>query len=299
LSKSPKISTSTPKYRNNFNIPAFIFTFSFSEVLSKIAREIVLAVRCGIEYTINIAFVKGVLTLFLQFFENFFPKAQQAEKKLDFFPRLRYNIRMIILGLDPGLATLGYGIIEKDEKGNCKALDCGVVVTPKEETLPVRLAMLEEGIAKILSKYKPNEIAIEELFFSKNITTGIAVAHARGVALLTCVKYCGKLYEYTPMQIKQALTGYGKADKKQMQLTVTSLLKLNAVPKPDDAADALAVALCHAYTSRFGELFSVGNMTRTKGKNASVGAEELIAEAERRRAKRIAEQRAKKGDNGQ
>jgi ribosomal protein L35AE/L33A len=101
------------------------------------------------------------------------------------------------------------------------------------------------------------------------------------------------------MQIKQALTGYGKADKKQMQLTVASLLKLNAVPKPDDAADALAVALCHAYTSRFGELFSVGNMTRTKGKNASVGAEELIAEAERRRAKRIAEQRAKKGDNGQ
>lgn len=203
---------------------------------------------------------------------------------------------MIILGLDPGLATLGYGVIEKDEKGNSKAVDCGVIVTPKEETLPVRLAMLEEGLVKLLTKYEPDEVAIEELFFSKNITTGIAVAHARGVTLLACVKHCGKLYEYTPMQIKQALTGYGKAEKKQIQLTVASLLKLPAVPKPDDAADALAVALCHAFTSRFGELFSVGNMTRGKGKNASVSADELIAESERRRAKRIAERAQKKGD---
>lgn len=220
---------------------------------------------------------------------------QHIAKKLDFFVCLRYNIFMIILGLDPGLATLGYGVIEKDEKGGCKALDCGVVVTPKEETLPVRLAMLEEGVTKLLDRYKPDEVAIEELFFSKNITTGIAVAHARGVTLLACVKFCGKLYEYTPMQIKQALTGYGKAEKKQIQLTVASLLKLKSVPKPDDAADALAVALCHAFTSRFGELFSVGNMTRTKGKNASGGAEELIAEAERRRKKRIAELQAKGG----
>ena len=193
---------------------------------------------------------------------------------------------MIILGLDPGLATLGYGVIEKDAKGNCRAVDYGVVVTPKEEGLPVRLAMLEEGINKILEKYNPDEVAIEELFFSKNITTGIAVAHARGVALLTCVKHCGKLYEYTPMQIKQALTGYGRADKKQMQTVVTSLLKLKSIPKPDDAADALAVALCHAFTSRFGELFAVGNMTRTKGKNASSASIDLIAEAERRRAAR-------------
>ena len=194
---------------------------------------------------------------------------------------------MIILGLDPGLATLGYGVIEKDEKGNCRAIDCGVVVTPKDEGLPVRLAMLEEGICKILDKYTPDEVAIEELFFSKNITTGIAVAHARGVTLLTCVKRCGKLYEYTPMQIKQALTGYGRADKKQMQSVVASLLKLKTVPKPDDAADALGVALCHAFTSRFGELFAVGNMTRTKGKNTSATSVDLIAEAERRRAARM------------
>ena len=189
---------------------------------------------------------------------------------------------MIILGIDPGIATLGYGVIEKDERGNFRAIDCGVVKTPKEEGLPVRLAMLEEGLTAILNKYKPDEVAIEELFFSKNITTGIAVAHARGVALLTCVKACGRLYEYTPMQIKQALTGYGKADKKQIQTTVTSILKLSAIPKPDDAADALAIALCHGFSGRFGELFTVNNMTRTKGNNTAVPAkayQALMAEA--------------------
>ena len=194
---------------------------------------------------------------------------------------------MIILGVDPGLATLGYGVIEKNGQGNFRMLDYGVVLTPKEEGLPVRLAMLEEGLKKVLDKYHPDEVAMEELFFSKNITTGIAVAHARGVALLTCVKACGKLYEYTPMQIKQALTGYGRADKKQMQSVVASLLQLKTVPKPDDAADALGVAICHACTNRFGELFAVGNMTRTKGKNASGQAAFLIEEAERRRAEKM------------
>ena len=192
---------------------------------------------------------------------------------------------MIILGIDPGLATLGYGVIEKDERGNSRAIDCGVVTTPKDESLPVRLAMLEEGINKILDKYRPDEVAMEELFFSKNITTGIAVAHARGVALLTCVKRCGRLFEYTPMQIKQALTGYGKADKKQMQAVVTSILKLKTVPKPDDAADALAIALCHGYSANFGELFAVGNMTRAKGQNTANGNatayQELMASAKK------------------
>ncbi|MCD7729263.1 MAG: crossover junction endodeoxyribonuclease RuvC [Clostridia bacterium] len=164
---------------------------------------------------------------------------------------------MIILGIDPGLATMGYGVIEKRASGESAAVDYGVVRTPKEETLPVRLAMLEEGVNKILNKFKPSEISIEELFFSKNITTGIPVAHARGVILLTCVKYCGRLYEYTPMQIKQALTGYGRADKVQMMHVVTSLLRLDKIPRPDDAADALAVALCHAHTSRFGKMFGI------------------------------------------
>ena len=164
---------------------------------------------------------------------------------------------MIILGLDPGLATMGFGVVEKLKNDNTIAVDYGVVLTPKDESLPVRLAMLEEGVNKILQKYKPEEIAVEELFFSKNITTGIPVAHARGVMLLTCIKYCGRLYEYTPNQIKQSLTGYGKADKIQMQHVITSLLGLKKIPRPDDAADALAVALCHAHTSRFGKLFGI------------------------------------------
>ncbi len=195
---------------------------------------------------------------------------------------------MIILGVDPGIATLGYGVIEKDDKGGFRAVDFGVVVTPKQEGLPARLAMLEEGVAKVLEKYRPDEVAMEELFFSKNITTGIAVAHARGVAMLACVKACGRLYEYTPMQVKQALTGYGKADKKQMQTVVTSLLKLQEIPKPDDAADALAIALCHGFNGRFGELYAVGNMTRGKGQNAPPASayQALMQEANRKRGKK-------------
>ncbi len=194
---------------------------------------------------------------------------------------------MVILGVDPGLATLGYGLIEKDVRGNFYPLTCGVITTPKEEGLPVRLALLEEGLKEILDTYHPDEVAMEELFFSKNITTGIAVAHARGVALLTCVKACGRLYEYTPMQIKQALTGYGKADKKQIQTVVTSLLHLKAVPKPDDAADALAIALCHGFSGRFGEMYAVGNMTRAKGQNAPPASEyQALMQAADRQSKK-------------
>ncbi len=195
---------------------------------------------------------------------------------------------MIILGIDPGLATLGYGVVEKNDRGAFRALTCGVIVTPKEEDLPARLAILEEGLNEVLSTYAPDEIAIEELFFTKNITTGIAVAHARGVALLACTKACGRLYEYTPMQIKQALTGYGKADKKQIQSVVQSILRLREIPKPDDAADALAIALCHAFSGQFGELYAVGNMTRGKGQNAPpASAYQALVQAEnRKRGKR-------------
>ncbi len=193
---------------------------------------------------------------------------------------------MVILGVDPGLATLGYGLVEKDLQGNFYPLSFGVVTTPKEEGLPVRLALLEEGLQNILDTYHPDEIAMEELFFSKNITTGIAVAHARGAALLTCAKACGRLYEYTPMQVKQALTGYGKADKKQMQTVVASLLRLKELPKPDDAADALAIALCHGFSGRFGELYAVGNMTRAKGQNAQPASEyQALMQAESRKKK--------------
>lgn len=164
---------------------------------------------------------------------------------------------MIILGIDPGLATLGYGVLEKDAHGNVAARDYGVVLTSKEERLPTRLAILEEGLNKLLDKCCPDEVAVEELFFSKNVTTGMAVAHARGVALLTCVKRCGRLFEYTPMQIKQALTGYGKAEKRQIQIVTANLLHLKGIPRPDDAADALAVALCHSFTSRLSGLYSI------------------------------------------
>ena len=163
---------------------------------------------------------------------------------------------MIILGFDPGLATLGYGAV-KSERGRTELLDYGVVLTPKNENLAVRLAMLEEGIREVIEKFAPDEIAVEELFFAKNVTTGINVAHARGVLLLTAIKQCGRIYEYTPMQIKQALTGYGKADKHQIQQMVKTYLRLKNIPRPDDAADALAVALTHAQTNKLGELFSI------------------------------------------
>ena len=164
---------------------------------------------------------------------------------------------MIILGIDPGYGTMGYGVIEKLNNGNVVPIDYGVVKTLANESFPVRLAMLEEGLNRIYQKFSPAEIAVEELFFTKNITTGIPVAHARGVILVSAIKYCGRLFEYTPMQIKQALTGYGKADKVQMMHVVTSLLHLKSIPRPDDAADALAVALCHAHTNRFGDLFGI------------------------------------------
>ena len=164
---------------------------------------------------------------------------------------------MIILGIDPGLATMGYGVINA-VKGNYSVIDYGAVVTPKDCTLPQRLKQLEEGVQELIETFKPDNIAIEELYFSKNVTTGIAVSEARGVILLTAVKGLGdEVYEYTPNQIKQAVTGYGGADKMQMQHMVQALLRLKSVPRPDDAADALAVAICHAQTSRMTTSFKV------------------------------------------
>jgi len=164
---------------------------------------------------------------------------------------------MIILGIDPGLATMGYGVIQAIH-GNFQVVDYGVVTTPKECTLPERLRQLEDGVKELIESFRPDNIAIEELFFSKNITTGIPVAEARGVILLTAVKSLGdEVYEYTPNQIKQAITGYGSADKIQMQHMIQALLRLKRIPRPDDAADALAVALCHAQTSRLSTAFKI------------------------------------------
>ena len=154
---------------------------------------------------------------------------------------------MIILGIDPGLATLGYGVIETNSIKH-KLIQYGVLTTPAHTEMPQRLRSLYTGMNQLLDIYKPDEVAFEELFFSKNVTTGINVSMARGVALLAVAQRTDKLFEYTPMQIKQAVTGYGKADKHQMQQMVKILLNMKEIAKPDDAADALAVAITHANT---------------------------------------------------
>ena len=151
---------------------------------------------------------------------------------------------------------MGYGVIEKQKNQNT-LIDFGVIKTPKEDMIAARLLAIEHGIIALIEKYKTEELAVEELFFAKNVKTAITVAHARGVILLACYKKCGKLFEYTPLQIKQALTGYGRADKNQIQQMVKVLLKLKTVPKPDDAADALAVALCHSQTGRLSAEFKI------------------------------------------
>ena len=159
---------------------------------------------------------------------------------------------MIIMGIDPGYATIGYGVIDK-QRNTIVPIDYGVVTTPKTEGMPVRLAMIDEQIIALIKKYKPDAIAVEELFFNTNITTGIKVAQARGVIMVCAVKECGHLFEYTPLQIKQALTGNGRAEKAQIQFMVRALLGLREIPKPDDAADALAAAICHANTNSYSQ----------------------------------------------
>ena len=152
---------------------------------------------------------------------------------------------MRILGIDPGLAIVGFGLIEADA-GRTQMLQYGTVTTPAGLPLSDRLVQLERDTEELLAQLRPDAIAIEELFFSNNITTGIAVAHARGILLCTAAKSGIPLYEYTPMQVKQAVVGYGLAEKRQVMDMVKRLLKLRSVPRPDDAADALAIALCHA-----------------------------------------------------
>lgn len=156
---------------------------------------------------------------------------------------------MIIFGIDPGFAIIGYGVIEK--KGNkYETIDYGVVTTESKLDLSERLNIMYEEIKGKIVKYNPDRIAIEELFFNKNAKTAIAVAQARG-ALVLCAKKSDKpIFEYTPLQIKQAITGYGRADKCQMQKMIQILLSLKEIPKPDDAADALAVAVCCANMER-------------------------------------------------
>ena len=156
---------------------------------------------------------------------------------------------MIILGIDPGVATIGFGVI-RAERGKNTLLRYGVITTPPGIPLSSRLFQIDRDMEELIHTFQPDEMAVEELFFSKNITTGIAVAHGRGVILLAAERLGVSIFEYTPMQVKQAVTGYGKAVKKQIQEMTRIMLHLQTIPKPDDTADALAMAVAHCHCSR-------------------------------------------------
>ncbi len=153
-----------------------------------------------------------------------------------------------ILGIDPGYATIGFGLIAAD-RGSVQMLRYGAITTPAGMEFPLRLQMIYDDMLELLEALKPDAVSIEELFFNTNLTTGIQVAHGRGVILLACTKCGAPIYEYTPLQVKQAVAGYGRAEKNQVMDMTRRLLHLNAMPRPDDAADGLALALCHARSS--------------------------------------------------
>ncbi len=155
---------------------------------------------------------------------------------------------MRILGLDPGIAIVGFGVVEAD-RGEFRPMTYGAIRTEAGLPLSERLEIIYNDLGQLLDAVSPEAVAIEELFFNTNITTGIAVAHGRGVILLTCVRFGTEIYEYTPLQVKQSVTGYGRAEKKQVMEMVKRICGLKSVPKPDDAADAIALAICHARSS--------------------------------------------------
>ena len=155
---------------------------------------------------------------------------------------------MRILGIDPGYGITGFGVIEA-ERGQCRLLQCGAITTPAGMDFSARLEIIYEDMRKLLEVAKPDAVAIEELFFGQNVTTGIGVAQSRGVILLAIRQAGLEVTSYKPMQVKQALVGYGNATKRQMQDMTKRILHLQAMPKPDDAADAIAIALCHARSS--------------------------------------------------
>ena len=161
---------------------------------------------------------------------------------------------MRILGIDPGLAIIGYGIL--DFKGNSfKTVSYGQINTPAKTPISDRLEMIYSQMSELIIKFKPDDIAFEELFFNKNVKTAITVAQARGVEVLAARQFTRNVYEYTPLQIKKSLVGYGRATKEQIQYMVKVLLNLKEVPKPDDVADALAVAITHGSSINFKESF--------------------------------------------
>ncbi len=156
--------------------------------------------------------------------------------------------KRVVMGIDPGIAITGYGlIVEEDDR--TRAVDYGVIRTPSDAALPQRLQQLYDELDALIRRHRPDAIAVEELFFARNARTALTVGHARGVALLAAARSKASFHQYKPSEVKQAITGYGAADKRQMQEMVRLLLELDAIPKPDDAADALAIALCHLHTT--------------------------------------------------
>lgn len=161
---------------------------------------------------------------------------------------------MRILGIDPGTAIMGYGVLDK-QGNHFKLVTYGCVRTPPHTPLPERLMCIHEELSQVIEKYRPDTMGVEELFFCKNVTTAISVGHARGVVLLLGKIYQMSIGEYTPLQVKLGVTGYGKAEKKQVQEMVKIILNMKDIPRPDDAADALAVAICHGQSSgRLGQI---------------------------------------------
>jgi crossover junction endodeoxyribonuclease RuvC len=163
---------------------------------------------------------------------------------------------MLVIGIDPGTAITGYGLIKENEDGSLSVVDFGVVLTSADLPMPRRLLELYRSLREILLLHRPNGAAVEKLFFQRNTRTAISVGQGRGVALLALAEAEVEVAEYTPLEVKQAVTGYGGADKSQVQAMVRALLGLDQVPSPDDAADALAVAICHLHSARMRQVYS-------------------------------------------
>jgi len=169
---------------------------------------------------------------------------------------------LIVLGIDPGIATVGFGVISVKD-GIPKVKRYGIISTPAKTRLSVRLHQIKSDMSELIKTFKPDAIAVEELFFNSNQKTGIAVAHGRGAILLAGVEHGIPMFEYTPLQVKKAIAGYGRAPKKQMMDMVKRLLELEQIPKPDDAADALAIAICHARVANSRINFKGGDLCST------------------------------------
>ena len=157
----------------------------------------------------------------------------------------------LALGIDPGTATTGFGLVRLTRDGELVSVQFGVLSTPKDATPSARLAMLYDQLQDLLKQHKPDTAAVEKLFFSRNVTTALAVGQARGVVLLSLQQAGIDVFEYTPNEVKQAVVGYGSAEKRQVQEMVRALLQLDSIPRPDDAADALAIAITHLNTARY------------------------------------------------